>query len=101
VNAFDQLTKLAKSRQYRETAQALGAVKQLSQYFKTFSSVERIAAVSRGVVEVQNVLKAQVMRDFEDARVDTSSTSLFFDKLELIRVCIVFAGSRMKARESP
>lgn len=67
VNAFDQLTRLAKSRQYRETAQAFGAVKQLSQYFKSFSSVERIAAVSRGVFEVQNVLKAQVMRDFEDA----------------------------------
>ncbi|GAA6017676.1 hypothetical protein JCM11491_001165 [Sporobolomyces phaffii] len=67
VNAFDQLTKLAKSRQYRETAQALGAVKQLAQYFKTFSSVERIAAVNRGVFEVQNVLRAQVMRDFEEA----------------------------------
>ncbi|GAA5834429.1 hypothetical protein JCM3766R1_005209 [Sporobolomyces carnicolor] len=67
VNAFDQLTKLAKSRQYRETAQALGAVKQLSQYFKTFSSVERIAAVTRGVFEVQNVLKVQIMRDFEEA----------------------------------
>ncbi|GAA5820917.1 hypothetical protein JCM10212_006075 [Sporobolomyces blumeae] len=67
VNAFDQLTQLAKSRHYRETAQALGAVKQLSVYFKTFSSVERIAAVSRGVADVQRVLKAQVMKDFEDA----------------------------------
>ncbi|GAA5952951.1 hypothetical protein JCM3765_003016 [Sporobolomyces pararoseus] len=71
VNAFDQLTKLAKSRQYKETAQALGAVKQLSSYFKTFSSVERIAAVNRGVFEVQNVLKAQVMQDFEEAQVPT------------------------------
>ncbi|GAA5851582.1 hypothetical protein JCM8547_001139 [Rhodosporidiobolus lusitaniae] len=67
VNAFDQLTKLAKSRRYRETAQALFAVKELSSFFKTFSSVERVAAVSRGVNEVQNVLKAQVMKDFEEA----------------------------------
>ncbi|ORY89757.1 Vps53-like protein [Leucosporidium creatinivorum] len=67
VNAFDQLTRLAKSRRYRETAQALGAVKQLSQFFKTFSSVDRVAAVSRGVVEVQGVLRAQVMKEFEEA----------------------------------
>jgi hypothetical protein len=67
VNAFDQLTRLAKSRRYRETAQALGAVKQLLQFFKSFSSVERVAAVSRGVAEVQSVLRAQIMREFEDA----------------------------------
>lgn len=67
VNAFDQLTRLAKSRKYRETAQALSAVKQLSFYFKTFENVERIAAVSRGVLEVQNVLRGQVMREFEEA----------------------------------
>ncbi|GAA5915432.1 hypothetical protein JCM6882_001421 [Rhodosporidiobolus microsporus] len=67
VNAFDQLTRLAKSRKYRETAQALAAVKELSAYFKTFSSVERVAAVSRGVMDVQNVLKVQVMRDFEES----------------------------------
>lgn len=67
MNAFDQLTRLAKSRRYRETAQALGAVKQLSQFFKTFSSVDRVAAVSRGVVEVQGVLRAQVMKEFEEA----------------------------------
>ncbi|KAK4054690.1 Vacuolar protein sorting-associated protein 53 [Microbotryomycetes sp. JL221] len=67
VNAFDQLTRLAKSRRYRETAQALAAVKQLSQYFRTFGSVDRVAAVSRGVSEVQGVLRAQVLREFEDA----------------------------------
>ncbi|KAK4054186.1 Vacuolar protein sorting-associated protein 53 [Microbotryomycetes sp. JL201] len=67
VNAFDQLTRLAKSRRYRDTAQALAAVKQLSQYFKDFGSVDRVAAVSRGVHEVQGVLRAQVLREFEDA----------------------------------
>lgn len=73
MNAFDQLTRLAKSRRYRETAQALAAVKELSAYFKTFSSVERVAAVSRGVLEVQNVLKGQVMREFEEACVPRHS----------------------------
>ncbi|KDE06776.1 hypothetical protein MVLG_02972 [Microbotryum lychnidis-dioicae p1A1 Lamole] len=67
VSAFDQLNRLAKSRRYRETAQALGAVKQLSSYFKTYGSVDRVAAVSRGVVDVQGVLRTQVMRDFEEA----------------------------------
>ncbi|GAA5969374.1 hypothetical protein JCM8115_003118 [Rhodotorula mucilaginosa] len=67
VHAFDQLTRLARSRKYRETASALGAVKELSAFFKAYSSVERVAAVSRGVVEVQNVLRAQVMREFEEA----------------------------------
>ena len=67
VNAFDQLTKLAQSRRYRETAQALGAVKQLSHFFKSFANVDRVAAVSRGVVEVQGVLRAQVLKEFEDA----------------------------------
>lgn len=67
VHAFDQLTRLARSRKYRETASALGAVKELAAFFKAYSSVERVAAVSRGVHEVQNVLRAQVMRDFEEA----------------------------------
>ena len=67
VHAFDQLTRLARSRKYRETASALGAVKELSAFFKAYSSVERVEAVSRGVVEVQNVLRAQVMREFEEA----------------------------------
>lgn len=67
VNAFDQLTRLAKSRRYRETAQALQAVKELTVFFKAYANVDRIAAVSRGVHEVQGVLRAQVMRDFEEA----------------------------------
>lgn len=73
MNAFDQLTRLAKSRHYRETAQALGAVKQLSQFFKTFTNVDRVAAVSRGVTEVQGVLRTQIMREFEAAYVPYGS----------------------------
>lgn len=67
VNAFDQLTRLAKSRRYRETAQALQAVKELTGFFKAYVNVDRVAAVSKGVHEVQGVLRAQVMRDFEEA----------------------------------
>ncbi|SCV69740.1 BQ2448_1134 [Microbotryum intermedium] len=73
VNAFDQLNRLAKSRRYRETAQALGAVKQLSSYFKTYGSVDRVATVSRGVVEVQAVLRTQLMREFEQAFANEAS----------------------------
>lgn len=67
VNAFDQLTRLAKSRKYKETAQALSAVKQLSNYFKSFENVDRILIVSRGILEVQNLLRIQVMKEFEEA----------------------------------
>lgn len=67
MNAFDSLTRLAQSRRYRETAQALAAVKQLSHFFKSFANVERVAAVSKGVAEVQGVLRAQVLQEFEDA----------------------------------
>ncbi|GAA6008665.1 Vps53p [Rhodotorula paludigena] len=87
VNAFDQLTRLAKSRRYRETAQALAAVKELSAYFKTFSSVERVAAVSRGVLEVQNVLKGQVMREFEEAF--ASETARAGKDAQLADACLV------------
>ncbi|GAA5975069.1 hypothetical protein JCM5350_004573 [Sporobolomyces pararoseus] len=98
VNAFDQLTKLAKSRQYRETAQALGAVKQLSSYFKTFSSVERIAAVNRGVFEVQNVLKAQVMRDFEEAFSNESTRAQMTARLS--DACLVVDALGDDAKEA-
>ncbi|GAA5897830.1 Vps53p [Sporobolomyces salmoneus] len=98
VNAFDQLTKLAKSRQYRETAQALQAVKQLSQYFKTFSSVERIAAVSRGVFEVQNVLKAQVMRDFEEAFSNEATRASMTNRLT--DACLVVDALGDEAKDS-
>lgn len=69
VNAFDQLTRLARSRQYNETAQVLSVVKELSAHFKGYSNVDRVAAVNRGVVEVQRVLRIQVMKEFEDAYV--------------------------------
>ncbi|CEQ41324.1 SPOSA6832_03023 [Sporobolomyces salmonicolor] len=98
VNAFDQLTRLAKSRRYRETAQALGAVKQLSQFFKTFSSVERVAAVSRGVTEVQGVLKAQVMKDFEEAF--SSEAARAGKDTQLTDACLVVDALGDEAKEA-
>ncbi|GAA5896977.1 hypothetical protein JCM5296_002672 [Sporobolomyces johnsonii] len=98
VNAFDQLTRLAKSRRYRETAQALGAVKQLSQFFKMFSSVERVAAVSRGVTEVQGVLKAQVMKDFEEAF--SSEAARAGKDTQLTDACLVVDALGDEAKEA-
>lgn len=67
VNAFDQLTTLASSRRYRETAQALSAVKQLSQFFQSFSNVERVSVVRQGVSQVMTVLRGQVLGEFTEA----------------------------------
>ncbi|KAH8922413.1 hypothetical protein BT69DRAFT_1320210 [Atractiella rhizophila] len=67
VNAFDQLTRLAKAKRYRETASSLLAVKGLAATFSSFQSVERISALSRGIQSVQGVLRAQIFREFETA----------------------------------
>ncbi|POY71074.1 hypothetical protein BMF94_5831 [Rhodotorula taiwanensis] len=98
VNAFDQLTRLARSRKYRETASALGAVKELSAFFKTYSSVERVAAVSRGVHEVQNVLRAQVMREFEESF--ANETARAGKDAQLTDACLVIDALGVDAKNA-
>jgi uncharacterized protein YunC (DUF1805 family) len=43
------------------------AVKQLAASFESFHSVERIAALAKGIKSLENVLKAQIGREFEAA----------------------------------
>ena len=52
-------------RRYKEAAQALSAVKELANHFRTYSSIERISTVLRGIQEIQGTLRSQVMKDFE------------------------------------
>jgi hypothetical protein len=56
---------IAESRRYKEAAQALSAVKELANHFRTYSSIERISTVLRGIQEIQGTLRSQVMKDFE------------------------------------
>jgi vacuolar protein sorting-associated protein 53 len=65
TTAYDQLRGLAKTRQYRECASLLQAVLQLMRHFNSYRSIEQIAALSRGVSELQRELLEQVCEDFE------------------------------------
>ncbi|KAF4125128.1 vacuolar protein sorting-associated protein 53, partial [Geosmithia morbida] len=67
TTAYDQLRGLAKTRQYRECAGLLQAVIQLMKHFNSYRSIENIAALSRGVAELQRELLEQVCEDFEMA----------------------------------
>ncbi len=65
TTAYEQLTVLSKTRQYRECAQLLQAVIQLMAHFKSYRSIDQIAALSRNVADLQRELLEQVCEDFE------------------------------------
>lgn len=65
TTAYEQLTVLGRSRQYRECAQLLQAVIQLMAHFKSYRSINEIAALSRNIADVQRELLEQVCEDFE------------------------------------
>jgi vacuolar protein sorting-associated protein 53 len=65
TTAYEQLTVLGKTRQYRECAQLLQAVIQLMAHFKSYRSIDQIAALSRNVADLQRELLEQVCEDFE------------------------------------
>ncbi|MCJ1397027.1 Vacuolar protein sorting-associated protein 53 [Xylographa trunciseda] len=65
TTAYEQLQGLSSSRQYRECAQLLQAVIQLMGHFKSYRSIDQIAALSRNVSDVQRELLEQVCEDFE------------------------------------
>ena len=65
TTAYEQLRVLSKTRQYRECAQLLQAVIQLMAHFKSYRSIDQIAALSRNVSDLQRELLEQVCEDFE------------------------------------
>lgn len=65
TTAYEQLTVLSKTRQYRECAQLLQAVIQLMVHFKSYRSIDQIATLSRNVADLQRELLEQVCEDFE------------------------------------
>ncbi|CAE6346086.1 unnamed protein product [Rhizoctonia solani] len=66
VNALGQLESMVKEKQYKEIAQTLGAVKEISLFFKPYSSVERISIATRRLQELQGSVRASVEKDFDD-----------------------------------
>ncbi|RMY54330.1 hypothetical protein D0863_13668 [Hortaea werneckii] len=65
TNAYEQLRGLIQTRQYRDVAHLLQAVIQLMAHFKSYRSIDQIAALSRNVGDVQRELLEQVCEDFE------------------------------------
>ncbi|KAK4565397.1 Vacuolar protein sorting-associated protein 53 [Recurvomyces mirabilis] len=65
TTAYEQLRGLSHSRQYRECAHLLQAVIQLMAHFKSYRSIDQIAALSKNVADVQRELLEQVCEDFE------------------------------------
>ncbi|CAE6431773.1 unnamed protein product [Rhizoctonia solani] len=66
VNALGQLETMVKEKQYKEIAQTLGAVKEIAQFFKPYSSIERISTATRRLQELQGSVRASVEKDFDD-----------------------------------
>ena len=65
TTAYEQLRELNSSRHYRECAQLLQAVIQLMAHFKSYRSIDQIAALSRNVSDLQREMLEQVCEDFE------------------------------------
>ena len=65
TTAYEQLRGLSSTRQYKECAQLLQAVIQLMTHFKSYRSIDQIAALSRNVSDLQRELLEQVCEDFE------------------------------------
>ncbi|KAG0146760.1 hypothetical protein CROQUDRAFT_43939 [Cronartium quercuum f. sp. fusiforme G11] len=98
VNAFDQLTRLAKGRKYREAASSLQAVKQLSSHLNSLStSVPRVASLFKAVQEVQGLLRRTIMDEFTAAFEDKTVAS---SKSQLIDSCLVVEALGDDARDA-
>lgn len=65
TTAYDQLRLLSTTRQYRDCSQLLEAVIQLMAHFKTYRSIDQIAALGKNVADLQRELLEQICEDFE------------------------------------
>lgn len=65
TTAYEQLRGLIQTKQYRECAHLLQAVMQLMAHFKSYRSIDQIAALSRNVADIQRELLEQICEDFE------------------------------------
>lgn len=97
TTAYEQLRGLARGRQYRECAQLLQAVVQLVAHFKSYRSIDQIAALHRSVIALQAELLEQICDDFEKAFTQDEVQSR---KSMLAEGCLVMdsLGDQAKAR---
>ncbi|KAG8808829.1 Vacuolar protein sorting-associated protein 53, partial [Serendipita sp. 399] len=65
VNGLEQLDIYIRKRSYPQIAQSLAAAKELSDFFKPYSAIGRIAAVWRRLQQSQGVVRGLVEEDFD------------------------------------
>lgn len=65
TTAYEQLRDQSKSRHYQDCAHLLQAVIQLMAHFRSYRSIDQIAALAKNVAELQRELLEQVCEDFE------------------------------------
>lgn len=67
VNAFNSLTDVVLTRDYKEIATYLGVVKELMEFFKPYKSIDEIGTLNQQIYKTQNKLVDDVFIDFEDS----------------------------------
>lgn len=67
VNAFNSLTDVVLTRDYKAIATYLGVVKELMEFFKPYKSIDEIGTLNQLIHKTQNKLVDDVFIDFEDS----------------------------------
>jgi hypothetical protein len=66
VTAVEQLKAMSSTKQYREAANLLEAVKQLLTHFADYSNIPKILELKSNIEKLRSDLKTQVFKDFMD-----------------------------------
>ena len=64
MSAVDQLETMAMRRQYRDSANLLEAVNQLSAHFDGYNDIPKVAELQRKYAKIRAALRANVFEDF-------------------------------------
>jgi hypothetical protein len=73
VTAVDQLDYMARKREYREAANLLNAVNQLSKHFEQYTGVPKVDELRKAVTDTRSALTVQVLEDFRDIQPPSSN----------------------------
>ena len=104
VTAVDQLEFMAQRREYRDAANLLNAVNQLSKHFEQYNGVPKVDELRKAVSDTRRALKAQVLQDFRDiqlpAESDVSGDAPDYDRDQLHNACLVVdaLGKEVRSR---
>ncbi|EPQ57099.1 hypothetical protein GLOTRDRAFT_137518 [Gloeophyllum trabeum ATCC 11539] len=74
VNALNQLEEQVAEKRYDEIVNSLGAVKEISATFKSYTSIQRISQIWRRIQEIQGDLRTKIDKDFEAFHMHTSAS---------------------------